>query len=74
MIQNTHTGLMHPPPVPYRSISIPGRDIAAQEAERGVLLLPCRHLCVCKGCSERQELTLCPLCRHAIAEKLVVYS
>ncbi len=49
-------------------------DIKQQENERGVLLLPCRHLCVCKGCSERPELTLCPLCRDHIAETLVVYS
>ncbi|CAM9691334.1 unnamed protein product, partial [Sphacelaria rigidula] len=48
--------------------------VVCQEKERGVLLLPCRHLCVCKGCSERKELTLCPLCRDGIAERLVVYS
>ncbi|CAM9150765.1 unnamed protein product [Hapterophycus canaliculatus] len=48
--------------------------VVCQENERGVLLLPCRHLCVCRGCSERPELTLCPLCRDHIAESLVVYS
>ncbi|CAN0374586.1 unnamed protein product [Ascophyllum nodosum] len=44
------------------------------ENERGVLLLPCRHLCVCTGCSERREISSCPLCRDTIAERLIVYS
>lgn len=59
-------GYCHPAPVAAAT--------KQQENERGVLLLPCRHLCVCKGCSERRELTLCPLCRDRIAETLVVYS
>lgn len=54
------------PPTPCRS--------KTQENERGVLLLPCRHLCVCTGCSERREISSCPLCRDTIAERLIVYS
>jgi len=39
-----------------------------------VLIMPCRHLCVCRDCGHRVELTLCPLCRQVIAERLTVFS
>mmetsp|Transcript_20806 Transcript_20806/g.43465 ORF Transcript_20806/g.43465 Transcript_20806/m.43465 type:complete len:97 (+) Transcript_20806:72-362(+) len=44
------------------------------EKERQVLLMPCRHLCVCRGCSEDARLLDCPICRSDISERMVVYS
>jgi hypothetical protein len=44
------------------------------EGERQVLLMPCRHLCVCRGCSEDERLKDCPICRSEIRERMVVYS
>ncbi|KAL4087737.1 hypothetical protein PRIC1_013625 [Phytophthora ramorum] len=42
--------------------------------EKSILCLPCRHLCLCKTCSSRQEVTKCPICRLEIEEMLAVYS
>ncbi|GMF31539.1 unnamed protein product [Phytophthora lilii] len=42
--------------------------------EKSILCLPCRHLCLCKTCSSREEVTKCPICRLEIDEMLAVYS
>eukprot|EP01130_Rhizamoeba_saxonica_P004095 TRINITY_DN1686_c0_g1_i1.p2 TRINITY_DN1686_c0_g1~~TRINITY_DN1686_c0_g1_i1.p2 ORF type:complete len:206 (+),score=55.42 TRINITY_DN1686_c0_g1_i1:1222-1839(+) len=39
--------------------------------QKNVLLLPCRHVCVCEACSVPLE--ICPLCRSDIVSKTVVY-
>jgi hypothetical protein len=48
--------------------------VICQTEPKTVLLLPCRHFCTCKECSERAELTSCPLCRTSILEKLDVFA
>ena len=48
--------------------------VVCQAATKTVLLMPCRHLCVCKECSEREELEKCPLCRQIITQKIDVYA
>jgi hypothetical protein len=48
--------------------------VVCQEEERNVLLLPCRHLCLCAGCRDRPELVTCPLCRHTIDSYLDVFA
>ena len=51
-----------------------------QDGAKTVLLLPCRHLCVCEGCSEavdsrrRRLLRSCPICRETVEEMMKVYS
>ena len=48
--------------------------VICRENPKKVLIMPCRHLCVCKDCGNHIELTRCPLCREAIAERLTVFS
>jgi hypothetical protein len=48
--------------------------VVCLESQKSVLLLPCRHLCLCGECSSRPEVTKCPICRQTIYEKLVVYA
>ena len=48
--------------------------VVCMEGNKTVLLLPCKHLCVCSGCSDRVELTHCPLCRIAIASKIKTFA
>ena len=48
--------------------------VICQVQEKTVLLLPCRHLCLCEKCSLRKELKDCPLCRLAIEDKIRVFS
>lgn len=48
--------------------------VVCQEHEKSVVLLPCRHLCVCDTCSTHDLLKVCPLCREPIAHKISVFS
>jgi len=48
--------------------------VVCQVENKTVLLMPCRHLCVCKNCSKNHQLILCPLCRERITERIDVYS
>lgn len=43
-------------------------------AKCSVLLMPCRHLCVCDECGMREGLRQCPICRKSITSTISVYS
>lgn len=44
------------------------------EMEKCVVLLPCRHMCLCASCSRDERLTQCPLCKDDIAHRINVFS
>lgn len=48
--------------------------VICQEKEKTVVLLPCRHMCLCDDCSIHEQLGQCPLCRRPIAHKISVYA
>jgi len=41
--------------------------------KKTVLLLPCKHLCLCIDCSKNQSIIDCPLCRIKIESKTSVF-
>ena len=41
---------------------------------RGVLVLPCRHLCLCLTCSTHTSLDKCPVCRQEIEDKWSIFA
>ncbi|KAF4669411.1 hypothetical protein FOZ61_004174 [Perkinsus olseni] len=47
--------------------------VVCQTELRTVVLMPCRHMCVCTRCSERLG-SECPLCRDHIKERLKVFT
>lgn len=46
--------------------------VICQDSKKDTVLLPCRHLCVCRLCSESIE--LCPLCRQKFEQCMTVYT
>jgi len=48
--------------------------VICQMETKTVLLMPCRHMCVCKGCSLRHEMDRCPMCRQPVEDKIDVYA
>ena len=48
--------------------------IICHDREKSVILMPCRHLCLCLECSNHSEVNSCPKCRTVISTKISVYS
>jgi hypothetical protein len=49
--------------------------VVCWEEEPCVLLLPCRHLCCCEGCSQALQAAgkQCPMCRAAVEQHISVF-
>ena len=47
--------------------------VICDDAKKRVLLLPCRHLCLCSACSKLEKLTECPMCRATISDKIEAF-
>ena len=48
--------------------------VICRENPKSVLLMNCRHLCVCSDCGHLAVLVHCPLCREIITERINVFS
>jgi RING finger protein 26 len=50
--------------------------VVCQEREKTVVLMPCRHLCLCDVCGDAasSQVKACPLCRRQIVNKINVYA
>ena len=46
--------------------------VVCQENEKRVLLLPCKHQCLCDNCSKKVK--ICPLCRVHIKQKISAFT
>ena len=60
--------------------SATGMCVVCMEHEKSVVLIPCKHMCMCKGCtdkliaqSERQK-AICPLCRDLIMDTMEIFT
>ena len=49
--------------------------VACMEHERKVVLLPCRHMCMCKPCTDKvlEDTGQCPVCREHVVDSLEAF-
>lgn len=49
--------------------------VICQDRPKSIVLLPCRHLCLCRSCTYHLQSyrTICPLCRERFCETIQVY-
>ncbi|KAL3823057.1 hypothetical protein ACHAXA_011109 [Cyclostephanos tholiformis] len=50
--------------------------IVCEDSKKQVILLPCKHMCLCKNCASEHipdTLTECPMCRAKIEDSMEVY-
>jgi len=61
--------------LPNYSRPIRLRCIMCDTNRRSVLMIPCKHLCVCADCSKTRgkDLSCCPLCRRVARDRVVVF-
>ena len=56
-----------------------GVCIVCMEEEKSVLLMPCKHLCMCKGCTDKliaqsgRRKAMCPVCRNLIMDTIEAF-
>ncbi len=48
--------------------------VICRDEQRRVVLMPCRHMCLCTSCSLSATIRNCPLCRKPINNRLSVYT
>lgn len=48
--------------------------VICKEVEKSVVLLPCRHMCLCEACSRIEKLTTCPMCRKGIESRMNIFA
>ena len=46
-----------------------------QDQEKCIMMLPCRHLCICASCQEplRTHRNTCPICRKQVKQMIKAY-
>mmetsp|Transcript_30999 Transcript_30999/g.92914 ORF Transcript_30999/g.92914 Transcript_30999/m.92914 type:complete len:487 (-) Transcript_30999:510-1970(-) len=79
--QTTHIPPTPPPlvsaaDVPGSTTQDPAEEyfcVICEEERKTVLLLPCKHLCLCRKCSKLDGLTDCPMCRGPIKDTMEVF-
>mmetsp|Transcript_2166 Transcript_2166/g.7558 ORF Transcript_2166/g.7558 Transcript_2166/m.7558 type:complete len:84 (-) Transcript_2166:62-313(-) len=47
--------------------------VVCLEKPKSVVLLPCRHSCLCEECAEAQQWERCPLCREVVEDTLRIF-
>lgn len=47
--------------------------VICHDREKCVILMPCRHMCLCVECSSHIAVSSCPKCRAVISSKINVY-
>ena len=44
------------------------------DSKKSVLLIPCKHLCMCNTCGLREDIMDCPLCVSKIENRMQIFT
>ena len=47
--------------------------VICEDARKQVMILPCRHMCLCTKCADSHQIKECPLCRGKVESSMTVY-
>lgn len=47
--------------------------VICEDGKKQVVLLPCKHMCLCKACADFDKIKECPLCRTKIDDSMAVF-
>ena len=62
-----------PPPAPSPSTEVitEGQEcIICLDAKKTVVMIPCKHKCLCSSCSKTNDIKECPICRVEVLHAL----
>ena len=62
-----------PPRIEPTSISESNECIVCYSFARTMVMMPCRHLCLCSNCGNHESMTKCPICCATIEERINVF-
>jgi len=47
--------------------------VVCEDAKKQVIILPCRHMCLCSNCANFEKIKECPMCRAKVEDSMTVY-
>lgn len=47
--------------------------VACEDAKKKIMILPCKHMCLCEGCADFNIIKYCPMCRTKVEGSIDVY-
>ncbi len=47
--------------------------VVCEDAKKQVIILPCRHMCLCSNCANFDKIKECPMCRAKVEDSMTVY-
>jgi hypothetical protein len=62
-----------PPPIPIPKEENDSLCCICMDSKKCVLLIPCKHVCMCGTCGLREDITSCPLCVVKIENRMQIF-
>lgn len=47
--------------------------VICEDSKKQVVLLPCKHMCLCKSCADFDKIKECPMCRATVESSMAVF-
>ncbi len=47
--------------------------VVCEDAKKSIIILPCKHMCLCANCANFDRIKECPMCRAKVEDSMPVY-